>query len=237
MTAAILPVRPTSPPLPRWGMPSPVGPDRPVPLAGPAPRPGWSSFLLLQVLDTLAVGLLVVGGDGRLRMANRAARGWCTPGQPVVIDGATLQVRPEARMRLQSALQAARGGQWTMVTLGGAAGPPWHLALVPLPDEADADEPGSCPVLAVLGVPGGVSELGLQFFGRQHQFTPAEMQVLRALAAGASPAEIAREGQVALCTVRTQIAAMREKAGAPTLRHLLLMLAGLPPITTLFGGR
>jgi len=219
-------------PEPGWSVPA-AGRQTPgAPARWPeAPaQPTWSPFLLLQVLDALAIGVLVLGSDGRLQLANRAARTWCVAGRPVSIVGDELRVPPEQRGRLAAALLAARGGQWTMVALGTPGGPLWHLALVPLLDEAD-DAP--CRVLAVLGAPSGVSELGLRFFGRHHQFTPAEMIVLQALAAGASPAQIACEGEVALCTVRTQIAAMREKARAPTLRHLLLMLASLPPISTL----
>ena len=195
---------------------------------------GWSPFPLLQVLDALSIGLLVLGGDGRLQLANRAARAWCVADRPVSIVGDELRVPSDQRARLTAGLQAARGGQWTMVSIAVGGDAPWHLGLVPLVDD---DDVGPCRVLAVLGAPAGVSDLGLQFFGQQHQFTPTEMQVLQALAAGLSPAQIARDGQVALCTVRTQIAAMREKARAPTLRHLLLMLGSLPPIGMLFGGR
>jgi len=215
------------------------------PTAGPRPEAaerglGLWSPLLVQVLDALSIGVLVLDADGRLLLANRAARAWCVADRPVSIAGDVLRVPPDQRARLAAGLQAARGGQWTMVSIAAAAAgdAAWHLGLVPLVDD-DGDEPGAGTgrVLAVLGAPAGASDLGLQFFGQHHQLTPTEMQVLQALAAGLSPAQIARDGRVALCTVRTQIAAMREKARAPSLRHLLLMLRSLPPIGALFGGR
>lgn len=211
-----------------WCLP-PIGQETPA-VQAKAPTESAEAPLLLLVLDALAIGVMLLGSDGRLQLANRAARAWCVAAQPISIVGDELRVPPEHRSRLAAALQAARGGQWTMVALGAPGGPPWYLALLPVFDEADD---GPCRVLAVLGAPTGVSELGLRLFGRHHRFSPAEMSVLQALATGASPAQIALDGEVALSTVRTQITALREKAQAPSLRHLLLMLASVPPISTL----
>jgi DNA-binding CsgD family transcriptional regulator len=67
-------------------------------------------------------------------------------------------------------------------------------------------------------------------YARRHGLTAAEMHVLRALCEGLPPAEIAAEFGVKLATVRTQVASIRSKTEAASIRELVSRVAALPPI-------
>ena len=90
-----------------------------------------------------------------------------------------------------------------------------------------------CPTLAaalLIGGDGRPSRLALQFFSQNHGLTSAEAGVLGALCDGLTPAQIAANGGVAVCTVRSQISAVRQKTNASSIGHLLRMVSGLPPV-------
>ena len=58
----------------------------------------------------------------------------------------------------------------------------------------------------------------------------AEVHVLQALCTGLPPARIAAQFGVKLATVRTQVAAIRSKTDAASIRDLVSRVASLPPI-------
>jgi DNA-binding NarL/FixJ family response regulator len=182
--------------------------------------------LLHQVLDALAHGLLLVTPSGRVVHANRAARACCREGAPVVLAEGQLRLSAPEQPRLLAALLAARRGQWSMLMLRHAA-QPMAVGVVPM---NVGDDTAQVAALLVLGRDDELSRLALQFFCQAHQLTSAESAVLCALTQGDSPEAIAQGRSVALSTVRSQIVTVREKARAPSMRELLRMVTGLPPV-------
>jgi DNA-binding CsgD family transcriptional regulator len=74
------------------------------------------------------------------------------------------------------------------------------------------------------------SEISLELLATQNGLTMMERRVLAALLRDTSPNEIAASHDVALSTIRSQIASIREKLDARSIDHLLLRVAALPPI-------
>ena len=70
----------------------------------------------------------------------------------------------------------------------------------------------------------------LQMFAGCHHLTAAETHVLEHLCQGLSPKDIATEHGVAVATVNTQIASVRNKTGVRSVRELFRAVAGLPPL-------
>jgi DNA-binding CsgD family transcriptional regulator len=84
--------------------------------------------------------------------------------------------------------------------------------------------------LLLLGRSRPCAALSLQWYALRHGLTPAETQVLGALCAGESPAEIAARQGVALSTVRSHVGSARAKTGTPSIRRLCERVALLPPL-------
>jgi DNA-binding CsgD family transcriptional regulator len=142
-------------------------------------------------------------------------------------ESGALWAEPGELERPQGVVVDALHGQCAMITLhrGGAAR---SIAVVPLLRDPQWPEAGSLLMFGTSeDLPGGAGALG--DFCREHRITQAERQVLAALASGTSPQDIARSGGVAISTVRTQIASVRRKVRASSIRHLIQMVATLPP--------
>ena len=82
-------------------------------------------------------------------------------------------------------------------------------------------EPGS----AQLG-----EQLSVHGFARSVNLTPAATRVLELLCSGVRPTAIARQQNVAVSTVRTQIGSIRAKTGAGNISELVRQVAVLPPL-------
>jgi DNA-binding CsgD family transcriptional regulator len=93
-----------------------------------------------------------------------------------------------------------------------------------VPDSTDAT------ALVVFGRRQVCEPLSVEFYAREHRLTAAETSVLRGLADGLRPAQIAREAGVAMSTVRTQITSIRLKTGARSIGELVRLVTVLPPI-------
>lgn len=192
-----------------------------------------STTLLARALDEVDVGVVLLDVDARLVHANHCA---CR----VLADGHSLRLRdgrlvpgdPRDQARLHDALRdAALRGLRRMLALGQAdersqglgAGGPCRVAVVPA-------LPGVAALL--LGRARTCEELSVQCYARSHGLTPAEARVLAALGRGESPAGIARAQGVKLSTVRTQIAAIRDKTGVGSITDLVRLVASLPPMVS-----
>jgi DNA-binding CsgD family transcriptional regulator len=188
-----------------------------------------SSALLLRVLEEIDYGLLLVATDGSLRYANQL-------GLREVLDGAALQLvqgRVQARAANdQSALLAAlAGAQRGLRRLVHAAheGCTACIAVVPVGSGETDHEPLA---LLVFGKRQASEALTVDFYGRTHGLTGAELGVLKAMCAGRRPKEIARQQGVAISTVRSHICSIRVKTQTASIRDLLGRVAVLPPITS-----
>ena len=191
--------------------------------AGVAPH-----ALLMRVLEEIDYGLLLVATDGSLRYANQL-------GLRELLDGAALQLvqgRVQARTASdQNALLAALGAaQRGLRRLVNAAheGNTACMAVVPV-GNAEADH--EALALLVFGKRQANETLTVDFYGRTHGLTGAELGVLKAMCAGRKPKEIARQQGVAISTVRSHICSIRIKTQTASIRDLLGRVAVLPPIT------
>ncbi|MDR6643566.1 DNA-binding CsgD family transcriptional regulator [Luteibacter sp. 1214] len=81
-------------------------------------------------------------------------------------------------------------------------------------------------VVLTVTAPVGTSRESLADLARQWGLTPAEEALLRAVAAGTSPADHAEGRGVKISTVRSQVRAVLEKSGHPNLRALVGAVAG-----------
>lgn len=199
------------------------------PLRGPAPDAG----ALLDVLEGIDYGLWLVGAEGQVLFANRSGLAACRRDGPFSLHEGHLVVRePRFRDAFFDALRDAGAGLRRLVRVG-ANGPCSLAAVVPhrmgrtgLPSEGF----DGAQALVLLGRRGACEPLSLEMFAHSHHLTLAETLVLASLCEGLSPSAIARRLSVALSTVRTQLNAIRAKTGTTSLRELLLLVNGLPPV-------
>ncbi len=201
----------------------------------PQPQPGaitpWLAAapvnpLLQALLNALRLGLLLVDAQARVLHANQAAKAICSAGAPLVMTGQQLCMLAGHRQQLDAALRAASRRQWSMLVLRhGSQG----LSVGVVPMTGDHSFPDLAALLMITA-PGQPSSLALQFFCQAHRLTAAEGAVLSALCQGLQPSQIAAINGVAVCTVRTQVGALREKTQAASVNHLLQMVGALPPM-------
>ncbi len=195
-----------------------------------------ASPLLLQVLDSLGLGVVIASADGRVLHANLAALRRCGHAHsPVVLAEGHIRTSCKAEHdRLLGALAQAGCGRWGLMMVhaagSGTGGPPDPLPLGLVPLDADACYPEAAALLVFSDGSARQNDLAMLFFCRENGFTSAEAGVLQALYQGASPEQIAADKQVKLTTVRTQIGKLREKARAGNIGHLMRKLRDLPPV-------
>ena len=73
----------------------------------------------------------------------------------------------------------------------------------------------------------------LAMLATRHKLTFTEHRVLQAILAGQTARETASELGVRICTVRTHIQKVREKFGVRSIDELLILVARVPPVSTL----
>jgi DNA-binding CsgD family transcriptional regulator len=197
---------------------------------GPERRHGAALLgrLMALMLDEVDYGLLLLGEGHRVMHANHAAQACLAACHPLQLAGHELRARlPKDAMALHQALQAAAcRGLRRLLTLGDG-GQRAGVAIVPLGTEPAEDMPATLLVLGRREVCGGLSVHG---YAREHRLSPSEEQVLSALCEGCSPNAIAERHGVKIATVRTQIANIRAKTGAESIRDLVQQVAVLPPL-------
>ncbi|MES2718555.1 MAG: helix-turn-helix domain-containing protein [Pseudomonadota bacterium] len=219
------------------------------PAAGTRPGAGWagperrsrhaaSTDWPLQLLDEIDYGIVVVDPFLRVVYANHAARcqlkampqlrqerGMLLPEDPADTDRLAAAVRAAATQRLRRLLVLGRGAQRCSVSVVpvpvGAAGAGVPGAAAPR---------GPAQVLVMLPRSQLCEPLSIHGYARDHGLSSAESQVLVWLCKGEQPSDIARLQGVAISTVRTQIASLRQKTGAATVADLVQHIARLPPI-------
>lgn len=214
--------------------------DRPRSDTGPPPLGATAHSLvwLLQVLsgalDELDYGLLIVEASGRLVQANQMGHHHCAALHGAYrLQDQHLHTRNAAdEPALQRALTQAAAGRRSLLKLGD--GPQVEtVAIVPLtaPPLSRTDS----AVLVVFGRHQVCEALSVEHFARVHNLTHAEGMVLTALCDGEEPGAIAKRFGVAVSTVRTQIASVRQKTQAASIRELVRQVAMLPPIVSVLG--
>jgi DNA-binding CsgD family transcriptional regulator len=183
--------------------------------------------LFAATLDEIDYGMLLVDGSGAVLQINRAARNELAA-HPLRLIGNRLRAR-ELRDMVplhKAMLDACQHGRRRLLLVG----PPAQrrtLAIVPL---TRVREPGAAHALVMLARREMCMCLSVEAFARAHRLTWAETRVLKALASGARPNDIALQHDVELSTVRSQVRAIRAKTGAADIGSLLRQVALLPPM-------
>lgn len=193
---------------------------------GHAPQ-GLEPSLLLRVMDEIDYGVLVIDDQCRLRHANHLARHELA-GQRLVMSqgGMLLGTSTELTEQIEQALELALRGQRRLVLLKDQ-GRELSLAFVPLSHPLEADAP---TVLVLFSRQCACENLSVRMYARSQNLSPSEEAVMLALCRGLAIRDIALDHGVAQSTVRSQIKALREKTGCPSIRHLLHRLNSLPPM-------
>ena len=179
---------------------------------------------LLQVVEGLAQGLMVMESSDRVLYANPTAlrllheHGW------QVTNGLLVGTPEFGKAHWECAVRNACERQWR--------------GMFELSPKFEAPLVSVTPIcvnqitLALLSV-GRTQMCGpleLQMFASRHGLSGAESQVLLKLCQGQKPALVARAHGVAPSTVVTQIKAIRNKTGCTSIGQLLQRLACLPPL-------
>lgn len=185
--------------------------------------------LFTLAIDELDLGLIVTDAEGGVAHANRMAQRRLAGPQALSLDGTTLRCAGQAdQLKLQAAIRAAAcEGLRRLLTLGNRAD--W-IALSVIPLSPLTQGPAWSGALLLLGKSQLCENLSLHAFAREFGLTAAEQEVLRGLCAGLQPQDIAQRNSVALSTIRTQIASVRGKTRAESIRELIGMVALLPPM-------
>lgn len=194
------------------------------------------SAVLVSMLDEIDYGLVVLAADAQLLLANQLARRELS-GESFVRLRQDKLVPSSAHHgpNIVAALENARRGLRSLVTLGGGGGE-LSLSFVPLDSNtrSGAQITEGPLALVIFGKSSGCEALTLQHYGRLHGLTGAEQALLPAIVRGLSVKAMAQQQRVSLSTVRTQLGSVREKTGAKSLRALAACLTGLPPIRPSF---
>ncbi len=179
------------------------------------------------LLDAVGTGLLLVDADAGVCFANRSAQAHCHGGALLELADGQLHLSCDHRQRLLVALRQAQRGQWSMLVLRQGSR---RLALGVVPMLFQPGPQATVAAALLLGSGAQPGGLALQFFSQAHGLTGAESAVLAALCRGLKPAQIAKQGGVAISTVRTQVAALRAKTQASDIGDLLSQVYNLPPL-------
>lgn len=200
-----------------------LSPGRLAPAVNAAPL-----ALPLALFDEIDCGLVVCDTTQTIRFANQAARLELVRARLLTRLGDQLGRAPGANGDLETAIRsAAQRGRRSLVRMATGRDR-LMVSVTPLP-AVGTEGP---LVLVMLGRRRPCSDLGLELLARCHGLTLAERRVLAGLMRDATPREIADENNVALSTVRSQIASMRTKLGARRIEDLLLLLCEVPPMAS-----
>lgn len=182
--------------------------------------------LPLCLLDEIDYPIALLHADGLL-YCNAAAREQLAVDETLELrDGLLRARRPRDQSLLQAALRAAIERKARRLLAFDSADGPQAAALVPV----ELNGGSGTAALLVLGRRHVCESLSAWGFAHCCGLTPAEHAVLSQLCARRRPVEIARALGVALTTVRTHIANIRAKLGAPSIGEIVATLACLPPL-------
>ena len=200
--------------------------DRPRGEATPARLDAAEFTEMLEELDT---GVIVCSAEGRLELANNAARRELLGGHPLAVDAVGwLCLAPGAQGALpqwQSALRAAAlNRRRQMLALSDG---PRRLMVSVMP--LGQTQPWA---LVMLGRRQPAPDLAVEMLGSLYALTSAEQRILVGLLAGQRVEAIASERGVTIATLRSQVGSLREKLGAGRLEDLVRLAAGLPPMSS-----
>lgn len=207
---------------------APAG-EPPASAHAPAPPGTLGPACLAAVVDAIDAGAIVVDLQSRLLWANEAARRELRDGEVLhwSRDGVLDVGSAAGSAMLRGALLAAVGGRRQLLPLR-TADRLLMVAVQPL-----TTSPSASPrALLLLGRRQLAPDLLVEMLSQQYDLTAAERRVLVGLLGGRRVNALAREHGVKLSTVRTQVAAIREKLGVQRIDDITRMVAELPPMAS-----
>lgn len=187
--------------------------------------------LLQSMLDLVPYGILLISPEGAVWFANRFARRELDSQSPVCVrDQRICARRPQDSEYLSQAIfRASKKGLQCLLRLGGDETRPTTAAVSPV---GAPNSNGYRAAMVILGRREVCEELSADAYGREFGLTWTEVRVLKQLVAGRSPIEAAASQGVAISTMRTQIASIRDKTRANDIGALVREVALLPPLVT-----
>jgi DNA-binding CsgD family transcriptional regulator len=189
---------------------------------------------MAAILDELAYGILLTSVTGSLLGANAAGKRQLEKRIPLRLNAGMVDtVDPCSAGLLNQALKQAEAGGRALVILPVAKEGALSIAVLPF----RCSTTGGSGAALILSRPSVCDPLMISFFARSRGLTSSEEQVLALLARGRSAAQVAAELKVAISTARTHIQSVCAKAGCSGVRNLLVLLATLPPLTTVSTSR
>jgi hypothetical protein len=181
---------------------------------------------LLGLLDELSFGVAVVDLRREVLYASRIALTRLQgDGRLQIVNGSIEAATQQDNEVLEKAIEGTRVGRRSYVALGWGKlatdiavlpQPSWGVPAAALVFEKSQEESG----------------LGLYFFARAHNLTPAEERLLAILCEGVGVPTAAQRVGCAINTARTHIRGLLQKTGQPSLRALVGRIGNLPPVTT-----
>lgn len=179
---------------------------------------------LLQALDDVDHGVLVLHDDGRVVHMNACARELLQPQGPVRIHGDRLEMRcPELAARFDALVRPGQPASAEPVyfLLPGPDGAPLQSVLVRLPDRV-----AGAGHLALYIKRRHGAGLPADMLRRLYGLTAAEAELAQALAAGSTAADHAQARGVSIHTARSQLKSVLMKLGVSRQADVVQIVRG-----------
>jgi DNA-binding CsgD family transcriptional regulator len=159
----------------------------------------------MQLLEQLAIGVVLLGAQGRIRHTNRAASAILSrTGAAWLDDAGLLRLRPSrlARDLAKVIAELRRTGGARSLTIDGNGDTAPLAIVVTRSDPAAAGDPDAAITLLLVNRQPVVQA---EVLAERYGLTPAEAAVLHKLVLGHSVTEIAAKHGVSVSTVRSQL--------------------------------
>jgi DNA-binding CsgD family transcriptional regulator/PAS domain-containing protein len=188
-------------------------------------------------LDTLAVAVVLVDADARVRHVNAAAQAMLSAGAPILAQRGELRTSsPQATSALAIAIARAATDE-AQIGLAGigvpVAGPDGQHAIahvLPLKFGQLRPDLAHGAVAAVFVTPAQINPLPpVEALAALYELTPMEARVLVEIASGKNRAASADALGIADSTVKTHLARVYEKTGTSEQAELAKLVASLTP--------
>ena len=191
-------------------------------------------------LDSIDVGVIIVGREARILHANQAAKRVLDQRSPIVSQGGCLgALRADLTKELRTAIATAQTDE-SHIGIAGIGVPlidkemtAASAHVLPLAHGiSHATHPGDLPAAAVFVAPATASpSIDIGTIARIYGLTPAEARLLQQLIVGASLTEAASALGIAEATARTHRNHIFAKTGVSRRTDLLTLITRLvPPI-------
>jgi DNA-binding CsgD family transcriptional regulator len=184
-----------------------------------------------RMWDEIDYGVMLLSCDAQLLYANHAARAELDARTSLKLVGyAVAACQTLHQPRLMQGIEDATRGRRALQEFGPQED---ALPVSFLPVDGGRLDMNDAPhqrVMAIMGKRAVCEKLSFMQFAKLHALSPAEAATLMLACEGHSASQIALQHGVAVSTVRTQLAQVRQKTGARRLRDLMRRVAGLPPI-------